>query len=509
MEVENQIRTIINNPNLNPTQKQIHLAQQADQLMDYPTLSEDAANALKSGLICDLFEGHAPYKPRYILPDYQKALANGCEYLELDPPHDLDEAINFLSILYQYVPSVTGLPVYLGNIDQLLLPFVDEQVSEHFLYKKIRLFWQYLDRTLPDAFMHANIGPTDNRVARTILKVDRDLKQATPNLTLKYDDRLSNHDELLKEAIRNIIACNKPHIANHRLISSDFPKGYGIASCYNSLPIGGGSHTLVRLNLAESFQKLKEHIKPGEDILAYYLQEIAPYCANLMFEIIQARVNYVVEQSGFFENHFLVKEKFIHLERFSAMFGVFGLAELVNAMMAIDGRKGRYGHNLKANEMGQSIISCYANLIKNKPMFHCREQRALFHSQSGISSDKGITEGTRVTAGEEPDTLNHILAILPMHQYFEAGISDIFNIDETIEGNPQALVEICQGALKQGLKIFTANVANRDLVRVTGYMIRRSDIEKYRQEGSRLNSTALGLEAIDNDKVMNRQVRTI
>ncbi|MEJ2326601.1 MAG: DUF3029 family protein, partial [Chromatiaceae bacterium] len=24
-----------------------------------------------------------------------------------------------------------------------------------------RLFWRYLDRTLPDAFMHANIGPTD------------------------------------------------------------------------------------------------------------------------------------------------------------------------------------------------------------------------------------------------------------------------------------------------------------------------------------------------------------
>ena len=84
-------------------------------------------------------------------------------------------------IAYHHVPSVTGMPVFIGHLDSLLLPFCDD-VSEQDLYKKIKLFWCYLDRTLPDAFMHANIGPTDNRVARTILRVDAELKQIAPKL---------------------------------------------------------------------------------------------------------------------------------------------------------------------------------------------------------------------------------------------------------------------------------------------------------------------------------------
>ncbi len=31
-----------------------------------------------------MFEGHAPYKPRYVLPDYARFLANGSEWLELE-----------------------------------------------------------------------------------------------------------------------------------------------------------------------------------------------------------------------------------------------------------------------------------------------------------------------------------------------------------------------------------------------------------------------------------------
>lgn len=40
-----------------------------------------------------MFEGHAPYKPRYVLPDYAKFLANGSEWLELEGAKDLDDAL--------------------------------------------------------------------------------------------------------------------------------------------------------------------------------------------------------------------------------------------------------------------------------------------------------------------------------------------------------------------------------------------------------------------------------
>jgi hypothetical protein len=37
-------------------------------------------------------EGHAPYKPRYVLPDYERFLANGSAWLELEGAQDLDDA---------------------------------------------------------------------------------------------------------------------------------------------------------------------------------------------------------------------------------------------------------------------------------------------------------------------------------------------------------------------------------------------------------------------------------
>ena len=65
-------------------------------------------------------------------------------------------------------------------------------MSDEALYKQIKLSWRYFDRVLPDAFLHANIGPSDNRVARTILRVDAELGQIVPNLTFRYDPALSS-----------------------------------------------------------------------------------------------------------------------------------------------------------------------------------------------------------------------------------------------------------------------------------------------------------------------------
>ena len=45
------------------------------------------------------------------------------------------------------------------------------------------------------------------------------------------------------------------------------------------------------------------------------------------------RVRFIVEKSGFFESNFLVKEGLIHRDRFTAMFGMVGLAEAVNMVM--------------------------------------------------------------------------------------------------------------------------------------------------------------------------------
>ncbi len=93
---------------------------------------------------------------------------------------------SLLTILYHHVPSVTSMPVYLGQLDALLQPYV-RILTQDEIDIRIKRFWRYLDRTLPDAFMHANIGPSDSPITRAILRADAELKQVSPNLTFIYD----------------------------------------------------------------------------------------------------------------------------------------------------------------------------------------------------------------------------------------------------------------------------------------------------------------------------------
>ena len=211
MTIENRLTQITRDPHLSPKQKANYLALEAEASLAYVEISEEVAEAKAQGIICDMFEGNAPFKPRYVLPDYAKFLQNGSEYLELSPAQDLDEALNALTIIYHHVPSVTNIPVYLGQLDDVLLPYC-QGLDNETIYRKLKLFWIMLDRTLPDAFMHVNIGPTDNIVCRTILRVDAELKQIAPNLTFMYDPEITP-DELLQVAASNICECSKPHIA--------------------------------------------------------------------------------------------------------------------------------------------------------------------------------------------------------------------------------------------------------------------------------------------------------
>ncbi|MGL4475648.1 MAG: glycyl radical enzyme domain-containing protein, partial [Shewanella sp.] len=292
------IEKIITNANLSAKQKSQWLALEAEGMMPYPCDDQKVLAAMNAGVICDMFEGNAPFKPRYVLPDYQVLLTQGSEYLELAPATDFDDAINLLTIIYHHVPSVTGIPVFLGHLDSLLMPYVGELTAEQ-VYTKLRRFWIMLDRTLPDAFMHVNIGPSDNLVCRTILTIDAELKQIAPNLTFYYDQQVTP-DDLLLQACANIAECSKPHIANTPMHNQVFGEGrFGIVSCYNALPLAGGANTLVRLNLKE----LALLATSRDD----FFTNLLPDYSERVFSLMAARSAYLHEKSGFF-NSFLVTE---------------------------------------------------------------------------------------------------------------------------------------------------------------------------------------------------------
>ena len=93
--------------------------------------------------------------------------------------------------------------------------------------------------------------PSDGRVARAALKVHRHVSQVVPNLTLKVDPS-QTPDSLLLDAMETVVTVGQPHLVNHPMMVADLGERYGVVSCYNSLPVGGGAHTLVRLNLKEA-----------------------------------------------------------------------------------------------------------------------------------------------------------------------------------------------------------------------------------------------------------------
>jgi len=279
-DFQKQCYRIVTDPNLSPKQKSHNLALLAENYLPYVELDMEVKQALDARIICDMYEGHAPYKPRYALPNYRLFLQQGSKWLELAPAKDFDDALNMLTIIYHHVPSVTEMPVYLGCLDELLLPYVGD-INEIELYQKLKRFWIMLDRNLPDAFMHANIGPTDNIICRLILRIDQELKQVAPNLTLFYAENVTP-ESLLTLAIGSICETGKPHIANYNMIAKDFDEqGFGVVSCYNSLPLAGGGSTLSRINLKEVALRSKD----THDFLTNTL----PYYCQLQLNLIESR----------------------------------------------------------------------------------------------------------------------------------------------------------------------------------------------------------------------------
>ncbi len=463
-------------------QKLRKLAGFAVEALPYPPLSEECRAALDKRVICDLYEGHAPYTARYILPDYERAVNQGLEFLELDPPEDLDDALAFLQIMYAHVPSVTTYPVYLGDLDKVLEPFVPDDLPDDDLDRKLRRFWIGLDRMLPDAFVHLDLGPHDSRVTRSILRVERSLRQVVPNITLKVDPEITP-DDLVEDAVRTVFETAKPHFVNHPMMVGDHGERYAAVSCYNSLKIGGGAHTLVRLNLKEVALR---HAGSAEEFLATTL----PHYVELTAELAEARIRSLVEDQRFFETHWLAAEGLIDIDRFSAMFGVFGLAECVNLLMAYEGRdrdgEARYGHDADADALAVRVVERVAGLVAERPMPYCEggAGRCYLHSQGGIDLDDAVTAGTRVPVGDEPGMLEHIETCAPHHHLFAAGVSDIFHVDDSAVRNPAAMVDVIRGAFASGMRDFTFNLDSNEFVRITGYLVRKSDLAAIAEHGA-------------------------
>jgi len=230
-----------------------------------------------------------------------------------------------------------------------------------------------------------------------------------------------------------------------------------------------------------------------------------------MARYMDERIRFEVEESGFFEHHFLAKEGFIHRDRFSGMYGLVGLAECVNILLEKEGIEGRFGHDEIATRLGVEIMDQIQafNAAHVNPYCEGTGGRFLLHAQVGIAEDIDITPGTRIPIGEEPEELMDQLKVLEhFHRYFTSGTGDIFPIDMTVHRNPEYVLDIIKGAFKMDLRYLSFYSSDSDVIRVTGYLVKRSEMEKLDQGQAVLqNTTGLGLGASKNGHILERKVR--
>ncbi len=482
-------------------QKVLDLAHLAENTLNVIPLSDKQLHYFSTGAINDLFEGHAPYRPRYVMVDFDKFMKEGSKFLRIKAPTNLDEAIFALMSLYHHIPSITNFPVYLGNIDYLLDPFI-RSLSDEEVKFKLKLFLNFLDRTITDSFCHANIGPKETRCGKLLLEVVGELNNTVPNLTIKYNSKETS-DEFLKLAIKTSLKSSNPALCNDDINSTYYDSNYGISSCYNILPVRGGCYTLTRLTLTT----LAEETNNVDE----FLNVVLPDALACVRDYENDRIKFLVEKSNFFESSFLVEEGLIDKDRFVPMFGITGLAECVNSLLKDKGLK--YGQSKEADDLGVRIMNKIEKVVSGFDTVYSPLTNNKFplHAQVGLDSDFGITSGVRIPVGDEPASFrDHLVHSSRFHKYFMAGVGDIFPIAKESLNNTDALADLVKGAFKIGVHYMSFYAEDTDMVRITGYLVKKSEMAKYfNGEAVIKQTTQLGADNYKTNNLAKRKVRMI
>ena len=500
-DMKKEVKAVIDNCALTHEQAMMNLSSIPLNYVEFFDTTPRFRELQEAGVLCTMSEGNGTYAPRYILPDYEKLMREGCRFLRLDPPTNLWEAVTVLEIFYQHIPSVTHFPVYLGPVDKLLEPFIKDEEEAR---KLIRHFLIFLDRTISDSYCHMNLGPEETRAGRMIVEIQKELwENAIPSMTLLYDPDITP-DDFAKLCVECALACAKPSFANHKEYSKLYTTPYGIASCYNALPIGGGAFTLSRIVLS----RLAERAKDSEHLI----HDLLPIAVKELCDYIEKKITFLVEETHFFKSNFLVQEGFVSLEKFTGMFGLVGMNECVNILMAKEGKSGTYGHSEEADAMAKRILDKLTTCVEGyeSRFCDCTNHHFSLHAQVGIADDYSISPGVRIAIGDELPLHEHLLHCSQFHPYFKSGVGDIFPFDETAKRNPDAIVDLIKGGFAQGMRYFSTYGSDADVIRITGYLVKKSDIAKLDAGIAVQQANATwGLGEVRNSRILERKVRSL
>ena len=77
-----------------------------------------------------------------------------------------------------------------------------------------------------------------------------------------------------------------------------------------------------------------------------------------------------------------------------------------------------------------------------------------------------------------------------------------------IGANPDAVVDVIRGAFRTGMRDFTFNLDSNDFIRITGYLVRKSDLARI-DHGARHDSTFLGAGSVAQSHVDHRAPKRV
>lgn len=89
-------------------------------------------------------------------------------------------------------------------------------------------------------------------------------------------------------------------------------------------------------------------------------------------------------------------------------------------------------------------------------------------------------------------------------------MGDIFPFDETAKRNPDAIVDLIKGGFAQGMRYFSTYGSDADVIRITGYLVKKSDIAKLDAGIAVQQANATwGLGEVRNSRILERKVRSL
>ena len=78
LELRTLARAIVDDPALTYRRQRMHrLAVLAENSLEPPPVSAACTEALDKRIVCDMYEGNAPHRPRYVLPTTPRCCGTG------------------------------------------------------------------------------------------------------------------------------------------------------------------------------------------------------------------------------------------------------------------------------------------------------------------------------------------------------------------------------------------------------------------------------------------------